>query len=263
MTPQQADQAEAVALKMAIHHTESIQALAQRIGCTPFMVLLAAYEAVYSWWTGCEDTIIGIPVAGRSHADLQRTTGLLLNVVPLRGRQAAGLSFAEWLAGVKQRLIDVLHHSNYPAELLVEELDEQGLITWEPTRHPLFDTLFVMQDITDSTAGAGGLCWQPVSHNIRAAKLDLAVQVEESDGAYVLTFEYRSALFLQAAIQRLAAYMEQVLAGAVEAPDAAVLALISSGGAAHVPTALAADESQQESIGSSAVPDLFEDAFDF
>jgi hypothetical protein len=87
--------------------------------------------------------------------------------------------------------------------------------------------------------------------------------VEESDGAYVLTFEYRSALFLQAAIQRLAAYMEQVLAGAVEAPDAAVLALISSGGAAHVPTALAADESQQESIGSSAVPDLFEDAFDF
>ncbi|GMK38339.1 hypothetical protein PCCS19_13930 [Paenibacillus sp. CCS19] len=260
---EQSQRAEAVIIRLDANRSDNIKSMAQRYNCTPFMVLLAAYEAAYSWWTSCDDTIIGLPIAGRSHVDLQRTTGLLLNVVPLRGRPSAAMTFEELLADVKKRMVDMLQHSHYPAELLVEALDERGLILWESSRHPLFDTLFVMQDAVDRKAAAGRVRWQPIAHYTSSAKLDLAVQVEEQNGAYELTFEYRSALFGEAAIQRLAACMEQILAGAVEGPNAALCTLTSYSNSL-VTVAASADVSDNHSVGrSEKAPDLFEDAFDF
>lgn len=260
----QVERADVVVRQLNDFRADRVRSLAQQFGCTPFMVLLAAYEAAYSWWTSCEDTIIGIPVAGRSHADLQRTTGLLLNVVPLRGRPLASMTFEELVANVKERLVNMLQHANYPAELLVEDLDQQGFIQWESARHPIFDTLFVMQDSSDSPQGAGGLSWQPITHNTRAAKLDLAVQVEEQAGGWEITFEYRGALFREAAIERLAACMDQVLAGAVETPNAALSTLTSNAEAFATTAVISADGSKLESCdSSSSTPDLFEDAFDF
>ncbi|MBD3917807.1 amino acid adenylation domain-containing protein [Paenibacillus sp. PR3] len=259
ITPRQAEQADAVGLTLSANHSDRIRALAQQFGCTPFMVLLAAYEAAYSWWTSCEDTMIGIPVAGRSHADLQRTTGLLLNVVPLRGRPISSRTFEELLADVKRRLVAVLHHSRYPAEVLVEELDELGFVKWEAARHPLFDTLFVMQDTVDSPTEAGDLSWQPIANYTRSAKLDLAVQVEERAGAYELIFEYRSAIFRAASILGLVACMERVLEGAVEAPAAALSTLSSNDDSAKT----AADVARNSVNHADSAPDLFEETFDF
>jgi surfactin family lipopeptide synthetase A len=165
---------------------------------------------------------------------------------------------------MKRRLVDTLHHAAYPAEVLVEELDQQGLIHWESARHPLFDTLFVMQDSADSKDEAGGVSWQPLRHNVRAAKLDLAVQVEACGEQYVLTFEYRSALFLESSIQRLAACMDQVLVGAVETPDSVVGVLTSKAEGLVFSAATAASGSVLDRRdNTSSGPDLFEDAFDF
>src|ERR1700709_1618487 len=48
-------------------------ALAHRHGATPFMVLLAGFEAVLARYTGQSDLLIGSPTAGRSAA----TAGLV------------------------------------------------------------------------------------------------------------------------------------------------------------------------------------------
>ena len=51
---------------------------------TPFMVLLAAFETLLCRYTGVADFVLGIPMAGRSHIELEPLIGLFLNTIPLR-----------------------------------------------------------------------------------------------------------------------------------------------------------------------------------
>ena len=45
------------------------------------MVLLAAYNVLLSKYTGQEDIIVGSPIAGRPHADLENIMGIFVNTL--------------------------------------------------------------------------------------------------------------------------------------------------------------------------------------
>ena len=51
--------------------TKSLDDIAARTGTTVYMVMLSAYSILLSKYSGQEDIIIGSPVAGRPHADLE------------------------------------------------------------------------------------------------------------------------------------------------------------------------------------------------
>src|SRR6185437_8571548 len=60
------------------HCTASLTNLLQQEGCTLFMGLLAAVNALLYRYTGQHDLILGSPVGGRAHADLQQQLGCYL-----------------------------------------------------------------------------------------------------------------------------------------------------------------------------------------
>ncbi|MBJ3793202.1 hypothetical protein I8J38_32410, partial [Bacillus sp. OA1] len=50
--------------------TFKVNKLATETGTTPYMILLAIYNILLSRYTGQEDIIVGSPIAGRSHSDI-------------------------------------------------------------------------------------------------------------------------------------------------------------------------------------------------
>lgn len=64
--------------------TSDARALARALRCSPFMVLLAAFEAVLYKLTGVRDLVAPTMTSGRGNPDYAETVGPFLNLMPLR-----------------------------------------------------------------------------------------------------------------------------------------------------------------------------------
>lgn len=93
--------------------------------------------------SGQDDIVIGSPIAGRPHADLEAVLGMFVNTLALRTRPAGNKTFEEFLKEVRQTALEAYEHQDYPFEELVDKLGVQR----EMSRNPLFDTTLVLQNM--------------------------------------------------------------------------------------------------------------------
>ena len=96
--------------------------MAEETETTLYMVLLTAYKTLLFRYTGQEDLIVGTPVAGRGHADLERVMGMFVNTLALRSYPSGEKTFVSFLQEVKEQLLESFQHQEYPFEMLVEQL---------------------------------------------------------------------------------------------------------------------------------------------
>ncbi|MCY9650689.1 condensation domain-containing protein, partial [Paenibacillus thiaminolyticus] len=62
----------------------AVRELARTSGTTVYMVLLAAYSALLARLGGQKEVVVGSPVAGRPHADMEGMLGMFVNTLALR-----------------------------------------------------------------------------------------------------------------------------------------------------------------------------------
>ncbi|CAH1206498.1 D-alanine--D-alanyl carrier protein ligase [Paenibacillus plantiphilus] len=188
-------------------------------GATLYMVLLAAYTALLSHYTGQEDIVVGTPVAGRPHADLEQMIGMFVGTLALRNYPSGEKRFAEFVEEVKQRVLQAFEHQDYPFEELVEKLD----VARDMSRNPLFDTMFVLQNLERRETELEGLRLSPYAAGNGAAKFDLALTAAEGadDGAAGLyfTLDYSTALYERQTMERLADHFSRLLEQLAANPD--------------------------------------------
>ncbi|HEY9420993.1 MAG TPA: amino acid adenylation domain-containing protein, partial [Thermoanaerobaculia bacterium] len=101
---------------------ESVRDLAQEREATPFMVLLAAFQALLSRLSGQEDLAVGSPVANRNRLETEPLIGFFVNILVLRGRLEGDPAFADFLQQVRATALGAYEHQDVPFEKLVEEL---------------------------------------------------------------------------------------------------------------------------------------------
>ncbi|WP_244207078.1 condensation domain-containing protein, partial [Caballeronia pedi] len=63
---------------------ERLNALAKREGVTPFMLLLAVFQALLARLSGQSEVAVGSPIANRTHAQIEPLIGLFVNTLVLR-----------------------------------------------------------------------------------------------------------------------------------------------------------------------------------
>ena len=105
--------------------SEEINALSQAGNFTPYMILLAAFQALLHRYTGQEDIVLGSPVAGRARASLEKVIGLFVNMLVLRTRLDGNPTFFELLHRAQATVLEALAHQDLPFEKLVEELQPE------------------------------------------------------------------------------------------------------------------------------------------
>lgn len=194
---------------------EGCKALADRTGSTLYMVLLSVFNILISRLTNHDDIVVGTPVAGRQQAQLATIPGMFVNMLPLRNFPKGTLTFLSFLKEVQVRTLGCFDHQSYPYEELVESLR----IARDPSRNPLFDIVFSLQNFERSTVELSDSRVQGVSHTHQIAKFDLTLLASEGESDMQLTFEYSSELFSPETIVRFADYFLAIVKGIVATPE--------------------------------------------
>ncbi|MCG7211877.1 non-ribosomal peptide synthetase [Paenibacillus mucilaginosus] len=187
--------------------TGRLLALTERTDTTLYMVLLAAYQVLLAKYSGQEDVIVGSPVAGRPHADLQGVLGMFVNMICLRARPEPDKRFSDFLQEVKARSLDAFEYENYPFEELVRRLE----IRKEASRSPLFDTVFALQNLDVEGLERGGVRFLPEPVDSGTAKFDLLLEAYPGKEELAFSLEYRSRLFDAATMERFAGHYLHLL----------------------------------------------------
>ena len=153
--------------------TESLQALSRRENASVFMVLLAAYQTLLSRYTEQEDIIVGAPVAGRSTPAVEGLIGLFMRVLPLRTDLSGDPTFRELLGRVRQTTLDALEQQDVPFTRLLAAAQAAG----HAKRSPLYQTLFVFENVPLPSTGNGELRWSVEDLDINAATVDVTLEL--------------------------------------------------------------------------------------
>jgi amino acid adenylation domain-containing protein len=197
---------------------EGVRALGRDSGATPFMVLLAAFQALLGRLTGQTDVLVGSPIANRRHRELEGLIGFFVNTLILRARPEPGLPFRELLAQVRKTALDAYAHQDLPFERLVEELRiERGL-----SHNPLFQVTFALQPPPGGELELPGASLTLLETPPTTAKFDLGLTLWEVPAGLAGTLDYAADLYDAPTADRLLEHLGVLLAGLVSAPDLAI-----------------------------------------
>ncbi|UII31962.1 amino acid adenylation domain-containing protein [Fulvivirga ulvae] len=192
-----------------------LQAIADQEGATLFMVVLAIYNILLAKLCNQEDIVIGTPVAGRQHADLENLIGMFVNTVALRNYPASSHSFKDFLISVKENTHQCFAHQTYQYEELIDDLQ----VTRDTSRNPLFDVMFVFQNFSQTELEIPGLTLEPQTWKSQTSKFDIALSTLESDEGLSFSFEYSTELFDSDTIERFVTYFKQIISAVIEDVD--------------------------------------------
>jgi amino acid adenylation domain-containing protein len=203
--------------ELSIESTAALKHMALDTGTTLYMVLLAIYNILLSKLSGQEDIVVGTPSAARRHADLERIIGMFVNTLALRHYPNGEKTVLEFLAEVKKNTLQVFENQEYQFEDLVELVS----VNRDISRNPIFDTLFVLQNMEPQAndipmVDSFQLKIRPYEIEHRTAKFDLILTCYENEEKLFCFFEYCTKIFKKQTIERFIIYYKQILSAVLE-----------------------------------------------
>jgi putative pyridoxal-dependent aspartate 1-decarboxylase len=199
----------------------AIEAVCQREQVTLFMFLQTAFAVLLKRYSNETDIVMGSPIAGRTHRDVEPVMGLFVNNLVLRSDLSGDPEFKAQLQRNKQMVLAAYEHQEVPFEMLVEQLQPERSMS----HSPLFQISLTLQNVERQDLDFHGLS---VEHNVsshNSIKCDLELTATEGDGQLCIDWTYNVDLFARASIERMVDNFEVLLRGIVAQPDARLSAL--------------------------------------
>ena len=197
-----------------------VQALSTRMRVSPFAVLMAGWGLLLGRFAGQRELLTGTVLAGRQDARLEPLVGHFVATFPVR----IGIreTIAEMIRETHEQLLDIHAHQDVPLERLVQAMKPQRLAG----RHPLFQTLFVLQNGPAPSPDFAGLAVTPLPVDAAPARFDLALSLSPlPQGGYGGDISFSGKLFTPDTVVALARRFEALVAALATSPDALVESL--------------------------------------
>jgi amino acid adenylation domain-containing protein len=196
----------------------ALGSLSRKEGGTLFMTLLAGFQLLLSRWSGQSEIVVGAPIAGRTHVELEGLVGFFVNTLVLRTSLAGNPTFRELLARVREVALQAYSNQELPFERLVEELKPERSLNY----NPLFQVLFQVENTGRRALQLRGLEVSDFGLSGFSAKFDLTLRMQETAGSLSCTCKYSEDLFSGETIAHLLDQYQVLLEQIVAAPDAPV-----------------------------------------
>ncbi|MBF0303861.1 MAG: amino acid adenylation domain-containing protein, partial [Desulfamplus sp.] len=205
-----------------------------------FTGLTAILKVLLFRYTGQQDIIIGSPVAGRDHADLEEQIGFFVNTVALRDRLEPDMQFTALLKDAAQTITNAFDHQIYPFDRLVEELN----VLRDVGRSPIFDVMLVLQNNIQVTSSVKELTISEFNFPIEQSQFDLTLIFSEGEinlsddktlasrnelsnektiskavSGLTLDINYNTDLFRKETIERMAGHFNSLLESVLRQPQ--------------------------------------------
>ena len=185
---------------------EPLRAAVEAQGATLFMGLLAVFGAVLQRSGGPVDLALGVPVANRTHAELEALVGFFVNTVVMRLDLSGNPTMGDLIARARAVALDAWDHQTVSFEQVVEAVHPDR----DRTRHPLFQAMVVLQNAPVEPLRLEALTITPEPIEAAASKFDLTLLVEEHPDRLDAVLEYDADLFDRATIAALGARLQHL-----------------------------------------------------
>ncbi|MEO1084311.1 MAG: amino acid adenylation domain-containing protein, partial [Acidobacteriota bacterium] len=208
--PRQTFRGSQVPVRLSKDLVERLEAQARRDNATLFHLLLSAYGALLGRYTRQDDILVGVPVSARSHVSLEPLIGFFVNTLPLRLDLSGEPDFRTLVGRVKRVTLEAYDHQDLPLEKIVEAVQPRH----DPSRSPLFQTLFVLQTATRNAGRSRSLGAEEDT-----AKFDLSLSLRDGDDGLVGFLRYNSDLFDASTAERMVRHFCFLLETASAEPE--------------------------------------------
>ncbi|MEE4186423.1 MAG: amino acid adenylation domain-containing protein [Gammaproteobacteria bacterium] len=200
---------------------ERLRAVSAAAGCSPFMTLIAVYALLLSRYSGQDDLLIGTPIAGRPHSQLENLIGFFVNMLIIRADLTGNPSFSQLLTRIRATTLDAFAHQDLPFEKLIEALHPER----DMSRSPVFQFAFILQNAPTPGADLGARLGEPVAVTHANSKFDMTLGMWETGNALGGSFEFDTDLFDRSTIEHLRDHFCTLLQAVAERPAAALAEL--------------------------------------
>ncbi|WP_219503304.1 non-ribosomal peptide synthetase [Nonomuraea ceibae] len=206
--------------RMPVELWTRVRELARAQRCTPFIVLMAAYQAMLSRHSGQDDFCVATAVAGRDEEEFERVFGLFINTLAVRADLGGDPTVQELIKRTRRRLLKSFTHAAVPFDEVVSEL--------RPSRGqaPLVQTLLNLDNPGEGLKEGpdplhlAGLERTPVVSGLAPAKFDLAVDVVVFEEHLQFMLTYSTDLFERPTVERMGGHLRRLLEEMTARPEA-------------------------------------------
>nr|WP_314464359.1 non-ribosomal peptide synthetase [uncultured Clostridium sp.] len=201
--------------KLGEHLTKELNSFAQKTESTMYMLLLSAVNILLSKYSGQEDILIGCPVAGRSHHDLDGAVGLFVNTLVMRNYPSGNKNYLDFLKEVKENALKAYENQDYQFEELVEKLKLRRDIS----RNPMFDVMFSIDNISKTDRKFTDVTVKQYESERTISKFDLTFSAVELKHDILIDIEYATKLFRPETILRSKRHFMKILLEMLKEPN--------------------------------------------
>ncbi|SEA06566.1 amino acid adenylation domain-containing protein [Pseudobutyrivibrio sp. ACV-2] len=192
--------------------TKKLRAKANNHKTTLNVVLMSMYHVLLSHYTGSDEIVTGMAVAGRRQESLQRMMGMCLNTLAIRSNPTAAKSIYDYIEEFKTDFVKDFDNQDYPFEKLVEDLG----IPKQINRNPIFDTMFIMQNSVKWDFNFDGSSFSLCDLDYKTSKFDMQMEVYEESNHLKCLVAYADDLFYRSTIEGFIDAYKAILTQAVE-----------------------------------------------
>jgi amino acid adenylation domain-containing protein len=185
--------------------------LGREEAATYYMVRLALLAAHLARETGAHDLVVGTYASGRRLAATQAMIGWFGNLVTLRLRPGADLTFREVLAHVREAVIDTSEHMTLPYEELVRGLGDEGIAP--PTIRLIFNPG------EQRPPRLAGLELEVMRRTYAAMPWEFTFGMNRADESHECGAAFDARLHDPAGVREFLARFQRMAAGVSEHPD--------------------------------------------
>ncbi|MEU2158743.1 amino acid adenylation domain-containing protein [Streptomyces sp. NPDC019396] len=200
---------------------QGIRRLSRRLRTTPFAVMTAALAVLIGRHTGQDDVVIGTPVSRRDTPEVAGMIACLTDVMPLRLRPTAHLSFQEFVDIAKESIWSAVRHKDLPYSHLVRELGVERTLG----RFPLFQVVFALDDAPAPNLDLPDVDAERLYVHSGTAKYDSFLHMIPAGDGFRGLWDFSTDLFDAATAHRLAARLRSLLEEVVADPGRPVCEL--------------------------------------
>ncbi|MGW6906307.1 MupA/Atu3671 family FMN-dependent luciferase-like monooxygenase [Streptomyces sp. NPDC054940] len=182
---------------------------------TLFMTLLAGYAAMLHRITGQTDLVVGTPISDRPER-AAHLLGFFVNTLALRFDLSGDPGFGTLLDRVRTVALDAYDHARVPFETVVRELAPPRAVD----RTPVFQAFAEFQRAEPFRFDLPGIEATPLDAGPDKSLTDLTVYFTDQPHGIRCHLEYNTDLFDQDTVERFFATFRDLLAAAVDSPEA-------------------------------------------
>ncbi len=194
------------------HLTERLNQFCHQHDVTRFMLLETVFALLLHRYSGEQDIMVGTSIAGRYHRDIESLCGCFVNTLALRTVIDDTQTFEHLLQQNRQTIVDAYAHQYLPFELLVDELNPERSLSY----NPLLQVLFTLHNNEQKALNLADSVLTEIQVKHQASPFDLELDIEGEKSHLNFQWKFNKALFMPETIARMAQNYLELLQDVLE-----------------------------------------------